>query len=197
MGAIASPDDGTIAVRGYQVCFRIERRVHKIDRWRIPVPYGIPLRAIGYAAAALVAVLILSGLPLIGELVGMFGPWMRLVVLPIAAAWTMHRWRIDGRSSPATAIAWLRWRLGRRRVSACRVAPERGPVTLGDVTVAPDERSARLRPAVVEGPAKVVFRYPVERAARRGTLTVRQSSRTPQWQGTQVRLRQGQRVVVQ
>jgi len=193
----APADDGSIAIRGYHVAFRIERRLHKIDRWRVPVPYGVPLRAIGYSAAALVAVVILGALPLIGTILDLIGPWFRYVVLPIGAGWGLYRWTIDGRSSPKTAVAWLRWRLGKRRLSACREAPEPGPVTLGDVTVAPDERGHRLRAAVIEGPAKVVFRYPVERRVRGKTLTVRQTSAEPQWRGTQVRLRQGQRVVVQ
>ncbi len=196
MGAVTSPDDGSIAIRGYHVCFRLERRVHQIDRWRVPVPYGVPLRAVGYAAVAFVAVLILGALPLVGQLLDVFGPWIHYLMLPIGAAWAAYRWKIDGRSCPATAIAWLRWRLGRQRVCACREATESGPVTLGDVTVAPDERSSRLRPAVIEGPAKVVFRYPVERQERGRTLTVSQTSAKPQWRGTQVRLRPGQRVVV-
>ena len=191
-----SHDDGSIAIRGYHVCFRIERRIQKIDRWRIPVPYGVPLRALGYAAIAFVAVLILGSLPVISQLLDTFGALFHYAVLPIGTAWVMYRWRIDGRSSPATAIAWLRWRFGRQRVCACREAEETGPVTLGDVTVAPDERSSRLRAAVIEGPAKLVFRYPVERQERGSTLTVSQTSAKPQWRGTQVRLRPGQRVVV-
>lgn len=197
MGAAISPDDGSIAVRGYHVCFRIERRLHKIDRWRIPVPYGVPLRAVAYGGIVLVAVLILGALPAVDGMLDLLGPWFRYVVLPIGVAWGLYRWTIDGRSSPATAVAWLRWRLGRRRLSACREVPAPGPVTLGDVTVAPDERSSRLRPAVIEGPAKVVFRYPIDREERGSRLTVRQSSSQPQWRGTQVRLRRGQRVVVQ
>jgi TcpE family len=197
MEAASTPNDGSIAIRGYHVAFRIERRIHKIDRWRLPVPYGVPMRAIAYAAGILVAVLILGTLPVLGEVLGLFGPWFHYAVLPVGAAWVLHRWTIDGRSSPQTAIAWLRWRLGKRRVSAGRAAPEPGPVTLGDVTVAPDGRGSRLRSAVIEGPAKLVFRYPVERQVRGRTLTVKQSSSEAQWRGTQVRLQSGQRVVVE
>lgn len=193
---MTSPDDGTVAIRGYNICFRFERRVHKIDRWRIPVPYGVPLRAIGYAAAALVAILALGNLPPIDYALGLLGPWVRYAVLPMVIAWGLNRWRIDGRSTPAAGLAWLRWRLGPRRLSAFRPAPDPGPVTLGDVTIVPDERSPRLRPAVVEGPARVVFRYPMDREVRGRTLTVRRNSEESQWQGTQVRLRPGQRVVV-
>jgi hypothetical protein len=196
MGAAGSPDDGSIVIRGFHVCFRIERRIHKIDRWRIPIPYGVPLRGVAYGAAVLVAVLILGSLPVVDQVLDWFGPWVHYAVLPLGAGWGLYRWTIDGRSSPQTALAWLRWRLSRRRISACREAPETGPVTFGDVTVAPDERGSRLRAAVIEGPAKLVFRYPIERRARGRTLTVRQSAGEPRWRGTQVRLRRGQRVVV-
>ena len=31
-------------IRSYRVCFSLERRIYKIDRWRLPVPWGVPLR---------------------------------------------------------------------------------------------------------------------------------------------------------
>jgi hypothetical protein len=194
---MTAADDGTVAVRGYHNCFRVERRLHKIDRWRIPTPYGIPLRGICYAAAVLVAMLILGQLPILGDLLDGLSPWMRLAIMPVAIGWLLHRWKIDGRSAPAAAVAWVRWQLTPRRLSAFRSVSRPGPVALGDVTVAPDERSARLRPAVVEGPAKVVFRYPTQNKARGRTLTVSQASGGPRWRGTELKLRVGQRVVIE
>ncbi len=35
-------------------CFDLERRLHKIDRWRVPLPYGLPLRSLGYFVAGTV-----------------------------------------------------------------------------------------------------------------------------------------------
>lgn len=47
-------------VRSYQRIFRPDRRIYQVEGRRIPVPGGIPLVWLGYAAAAIVAVLLLS-----------------------------------------------------------------------------------------------------------------------------------------
>jgi hypothetical protein len=44
-------------IRSYQRIFRPERRVYQIEGRALPVPGGIPLRWLGYASAALLAVL--------------------------------------------------------------------------------------------------------------------------------------------
>ena len=43
--------DNKITLRSYRLAFELERRLHRIDRFRIPVPYGIPLAALAYAVA--------------------------------------------------------------------------------------------------------------------------------------------------
>lgn len=47
-------------IRSYQRIFRPERRIYQIEGRSLPVPGGIPLRWLGYASAALVAVLALG-----------------------------------------------------------------------------------------------------------------------------------------
>jgi len=47
-------------IRSYQRIFRPERRIYQIEGRSLPVPGGIPLRWLGYATAALVAVLALD-----------------------------------------------------------------------------------------------------------------------------------------
>ena len=47
-----------IQLRGYRRVFRIERRLYKFDRWRIPYPHGVPLRGIGYFLALEFAVVL-------------------------------------------------------------------------------------------------------------------------------------------
>ncbi len=44
-------------IRSYQRIFRPERRIYQVEGRALPVPGGIPLRWLGYATAALVAVL--------------------------------------------------------------------------------------------------------------------------------------------
>jgi hypothetical protein len=185
-----------IAIRSFRVCFQLERRIHKIDKWRIPVPYGVPVRGIGYALLLLLAVLVLRRVVVVGDLLGVLHPSLRYVFVPIAGAYLLMRWKVDGRPAHATALSWARMHLEPQRVAACRRATPLGPVTLGDVTIAPDERSARLRPAVVEGTGQLVLRYPVRLNARGSTLRVVADGDEAQWRGKQVNLQPGQRVVL-
>jgi hypothetical protein len=57
---------GREPIRSYQRLFRPERRLHQIEGRALPVPGGVPLRWLGYAGGALLAVLALaSGSPLV------------------------------------------------------------------------------------------------------------------------------------
>jgi hypothetical protein len=51
---------GREPIRSYQRIFRPDRRLHHIEGRALPVPGGIPLRWLGYAGAALLAVLALG-----------------------------------------------------------------------------------------------------------------------------------------
>ncbi|MFT3866768.1 MAG: TcpE family conjugal transfer membrane protein [Solirubrobacterales bacterium] len=58
--------DSRHTVRSYQRIFSPERRIHQIEGRPLPVPGGVPLRWLGWAAGSLVAVLALaSGSPLV------------------------------------------------------------------------------------------------------------------------------------
>jgi hypothetical protein len=59
-------------IRSYQRIFRPERRIYQVEGRALPVPGGIPLRWLGYATAALVAVLALgSGSPTVAILLAL------------------------------------------------------------------------------------------------------------------------------
>lgn len=47
-------------VRSYQRIFRPERRIYQVEGHRLPVPGGVPLRWLGYAIGALLAVIALG-----------------------------------------------------------------------------------------------------------------------------------------
>ena len=195
-------EQGGITIRSFRVVFSLERRIHKVDRWRIPVPYGIPLRGIAYWALALLATLALGWLPFVGELTGLLPTPIRLVLLPVAVAYALARLRIDGRSAHTALAAWARFGLSPRRVAGGREVPRVGSVVrLADVPVSPDERGVRYRRAVVEGPATVLLRYPpfgrVRTRGRRQTLHVRQLTGPALFVGKQVRLRARQRMVLE
>lgn len=190
-------DDGRITIHSYRVCFALDRRIHKIDRWRIPVPYGVPLRGVGYAAAVLVALLALASVPLLGAAVGALHPALRFVAIPVAAAFVLCRWEIDGRPAHDGLASWLRLLLGPRRLVGARAASRaQPPVAFGSVAVAADESQPRLRRGVVRGPATVLLRYPFESRAGGSELRVSQRPGGPRWRGKQVKLGAGQRLVV-
>lgn len=180
-------------MRSYRLCFELERRIHQVDRWRIPVPYGIPLRGVAYAAGALLCVLVFSRLPLTGDVLGVLHPALRLAVLPVGAAYLLTNLRVDGRPAHAATLSWLGHRARPRRLSAFRAA-DPAQARLGSLSLAGDERAARYRPGEVRGPAEVVLRYPA-RASRRGSvLELRQADAGPMWAGKRVRLAEGQRL---
>ena len=189
-------DDGIISIRSYRVCFDLERRIHQVDRWRIPVPYGIPLRGLAYAALALLAMLMLQRLPVLGQLIAAVHPALRLVIVPVGLAYAACRLTVDGRPAHSAALAWLGYRCVPRRVAAFRPAVASGPVSLGDVPMAPDESGARYRPGVVLGPAEVVLRYPATASQRGRTLRLTPAGGSAMWRGKRVVLRAGQRLVM-
>jgi hypothetical protein len=189
-------DDGTIQICSFRVCFQLERRLHKIDRWRVPVPYGVPVRGICYAIAAVLFVVVLDNLPVTDTVIGTMPFAVRYAVLPVGGAYLFVQWRLDGRTAHAAVLAWVRYQLSPRRVCAFRPMREATRVTLGSVTVAHDERAAAGRRGEIRGPARVVLRYPATLKPRRRTLIVTQEPGAALWQGKQVVLRARQRMVV-
>jgi hypothetical protein len=188
--------DRVVHIRSFRNCFTVERRIHKLDRWRIPLPYGLPVRGLLYFAVAAVAILVLSRTPLFGQLLGQLNTFTRLVAVPGALAFLLYRVTLDGRPSHAAALAWLRMRTEPSRMSGFRRLDVPEKVTLGSVLLAPDERAARMRRGVIEGPADVVMRYAAEADVRRNVIRLVQSGDEPLWRGKQVRLNAGQRAVV-
>lgn len=190
-------EDGRIQIRSFRVVFELERRLHKIDRWRIPVPYGVPLRGIAYALGALCALLAAQQLPLFGELLRALPPPIRLVVSPVAIAYVLTRLRLDGRPAHAALLALARSRITEGTLSGFRRSlPPGSAVTLGELAIVADERSARYRRAVISGPANVVLRYPARASARGRNLEVRQASGRPLLRGKAVEVRAGQRLLL-
>lgn len=191
-----SDEARTVTIRSFRNCFKLERRIHKIDRWQIPLPFGIPVRSIGYALGALLALLVLAALPGIGVAVRAMGIEVRVVVLPLAIAWLMTNWQIDGRPAHATLRSLVKMRARPARIAAWRPAPAPGVVTLGDITAASDERRAQWRPAVIEGPALVLVRYPFTARRRRSALELTAQPGPPQWRGKEIRIAAGRKVVI-
>jgi hypothetical protein len=191
---------GGLAIHSFRVVFELERRIHKVDRWRIPVPYGVPLRGLAYWAIALVLTIALARMPIAGFLIGALPTPIRLLILPVGVAYFLVRIEVDGRPAHAALATWIRWKLSAPHTAALRRVPAAGTaVRLGDITLVPDERAARYRGAVIKGPADVLLRYPPHgyvKGKRRPALHVSQLPGPPLLAGRHVRLLAGQRMVV-
>src|ERR1044071_620890 len=103
-------DDGTLLIQSFRQCFQLERRIHPLDKWRLPLPYGLPVRGIAYCLGLLLAVLVLSRLPLFGAFLGSMHPAIRFVVVPVAGAYALMTLRVDGRAAHMVGISYLRHR---------------------------------------------------------------------------------------
>src|SRR4051794_5733040 len=157
-----------VVIRSYRRVFEVDRRIYRVDRWALPVPGGVPLRALGYfAATALLMVLL-------GDLVAFVSPPLRFVVVPLAVAVLGTQAAPDGRTAHRFAWDWLRLRLRARRRSAGRVVRlEDEPVRWdGSLPVRWDADGAELHRAVVRGPARVRFNVPTTLGEAGGSVVL-------------------------
>ena len=189
--------DGLTTIRSYRVCFMLERRIHKIDRWRIPLPYGLPLRGLGYAGAILIAVLLATRVPAIGPLIGAIHPAIRLIVLPICGAYLMCRLVIDGRPAHVSLVSAGRLLIAPRRLVSFRPASAQPTtVRLASIPCGPDETSERVRSGIVNGPATIIMRYPFSARANARTIRISPRPGPARWRGKQVTLSGAQRLII-
>jgi hypothetical protein len=154
-------------IRSYRLVFRRRWRIFRLQGWRIPLPGGLELRLLGYWLACLVASLLLSRLPLLGLLWRAFPLSLRLLALPLAAAWGLSRWEVDGRPPHRALAGLIVWRLRPRSLAGLRASlpPGADLAALPAVVIGPDLRSARYPRGELRGPARLLLRYPL-RASR-------------------------------
>jgi hypothetical protein len=142
-----------LVIRSYRRVFEVDRRIYRVDRWALPVPGGVPLRAVGYFAATVLLVVLL------GDVLAFLSPPLRYVVLPLAVAILGTQAAPDGRTAHRFAWDWLCFRVRAHRRSAGRVVQLDGePIHwAGDLAVRWDVDAPALHPARVQGPARVTF----------------------------------------
>jgi hypothetical protein len=164
-----------LVIRSYRRVFEVDRRIYRVDRWALPVPGGVPLRAVGYFAATLLLVIFLGALPATGELIGAVSAPLRFVVIPLAVAVLGTQAAPDGRAAHRFAADWLRFRMRSRRHCGERTVPlEDEPVAWhGELGVCWDEHGSRLAHGRVTGPARITFAVPVELRDGTGHLVAR------------------------
>jgi hypothetical protein len=150
-------------IRSYRLVFRRRWRLFRIQNWRIPLPGGLELRAVGYWLACMAALALAARLPGLGLLLGALPASVRLGVLPLAGAWALSNVEIDGRSPHRALAALVAWRLRPRSLAAFRRCPRPGELGFAEprITVAADLRTPTYPRGRLRGPARVLLRYPV------------------------------------
>lgn len=170
-----------VAVHSYRdVIDVVERRIFRVDRWRIPSPGGLPVVAVGYFAALIAGVLVASKLPIIDQLLGILPPAVRVLALPVLGAWALVGWQVDGRRPHHALWAWCRSRVASRTLAGLRRAPTVGTqlAPIEGVTIAPSGDEPRYRAGRVRGPATLILRYPAQIAMDgRGSTAAERLSR--------------------
>jgi hypothetical protein len=170
-------EERRVAVESYHLVLdRVERRIFRIDRWRLPAPHGVPVRAVVYGAFALAAVLVASRLPALGALLGALPPAIPWVAVPALSGWLLSRWRVDGRPPHRALLAVARHAAAPKARAGLRPTRRRGArlSPVGEVAIAAVD-DGRYRRGVVRGPALLTFCYPARLEARRGPLGLRRS----------------------
>ncbi len=150
-------------VRSYHLVFRRRWRIYRVQNWRLPLPGGLELRSVGYWLACLAALALLARLPLVGLAVGALPASLRLLALPIAAAWALSRWEVDGRAPHRALAGLLGWWLRPRTLAGLRRCPAAGSalVPLRQLAIGPDLTASSYPRGAVAGPARLLLRYPV------------------------------------
>lgn len=150
-------------VRSYRLVFRRRWRIFRIQGWRIPLPGGIELRLLGYWLASLTAIAVLGALPLLGAALSAAPASLRLLALPLASAWLLCRWEVDGRPPHRALVGLLAWRLRARQIAALRRVPAQAETfaPLREMVLAPDLGAARYPEGELCGPVRVLLRYAV------------------------------------
>jgi hypothetical protein len=151
-------------VRSYRLVFRRRWRIFRLQNWRIPLPSGLELRALGYWLAALAAIVILARLPVLGALLATVPESARLIALPIVAAWALSKWEIDGRSPHRAMVGLGGYLLRPRTLAGLRRCPREGSefAPLRQLALAPDLHGGAYPRGRIQGPAKLLLRYSVQ-----------------------------------
>jgi hypothetical protein len=167
-----------LEIRSFRVVFQLERRLHRIQHWKLPLPYGLPLRGLAYGAIVLALVLALGRLPLVGGVVGVLPPPLRFLLCPVGAGFFLARARVDGRLAHRFLLARGRDRAGARWVSAFRPIEPPGACIrfVHPIVMVPDSSGPGYRRARLVGPARVLLRYPARATQRGRRLIVSQTS---------------------
>jgi hypothetical protein len=163
--------DNKLILRPYRLAFEVERRIHRVDRFRIPVPYGIPLVALGYWAVVMVVFLVAGALPILGVFLSAL-PWpIRLILLPGLVTRALCHTLSDGRPTHEAIAAYVAFRISAKHLVGLAAVP-RVDGHLEPLAVAHDEHGDRCPRGVIRGPCTVLLRRPARVELRGRVVSV-------------------------
>jgi hypothetical protein len=143
-------------VRSYRTVFELERRLYRIDRFRLN-PAGVPLRGVAYFALVLVAVALARAIqPLAWALDEL--PWyVRYLGMPIGVAALLTIVRVDGRPFHLAVRALWNGPRATPHLNALRRCPPADAVWKPPpLLVIPDGSDPVLRRCRFRGPGAVL-----------------------------------------
>lgn len=185
-------DQEPIVIRSYRRVFNVERRIYRIDKWTVPIPGGIELRAVVYFIGAELLIILVGALPLLGLPLELVGWQYKYVIAPLAVAVLGTRVTPDGRPAHRYVGSLIGYLFRRHRTAGAHAAPlEDEPVPYQPgAWVTPDAQTPGLRRARVKGPATVRFRDQVVADTPTGSRFQRRRRVRPNQQGRRPNKRQ-------
>lgn len=142
-------------IRSYRAVFDLERRIYRIDRLRLN-PGGVPVRAVVYFLAILLAAAVIGSLPGIGAAIRVLPWYLRDLAGPALGAALLTVLRIDGRPSHLAASSMIRFVTGPRRLcTGIGCQPPGLAWCPPPLLMLPDGSEARMRRLRYTGPGAV------------------------------------------
>jgi len=163
-------------IRSYHRAFHFELELHTLGNIRLWRP--IPARGLIYTAAVELVMLAAAHAPVVGGVVSRLGWEAVYGLIPLSLAWLLTVARIEGRRFHVAARAWgKQLSAGRYLAGGYRAVKRPGSrwrpaavVLIGDGRDGAAPCGLRL-----EGPGRVLLRYPCEARQDGSTLTIAQT----------------------
>jgi hypothetical protein len=155
-----------IEVRSYRRVFDLERRIYRVDRFRLN-PGGLPLRGLAYLIVGIALVTVAARVPGVRWLLAVLPWYLTYVALPVTASALLAVISIEGRPFHVAAVALM----GIRRVprvgsrTSCRTG-WRPP----DLIVLPNGDDAHMRALLYRGPGIAVVAVAHRRTVRSSSI---------------------------
>src|SRR4051795_3891275 len=129
-------DSGKVVIRSFRLVFdRGYRRLFKIDRYRLPFAYGLPILGIVYTVLGALALVVADELPIVGSALAALPPPIHWVAIPVGLSVVMRHGPPDGLPPHAALWAWLEAAFTVRDLSCWQPAEREGDaMLLGEIT---------------------------------------------------------------